>query len=128
MIGIRLEKGGVKMARVLRKKAASRKNNKTNLVTFVRYFRYDFGGGGLPLGHDHDDAAELIFGNGRTVWRIRAAALMLHSFVEQHGKQRGDSQSLPYDKDYDSRSYKQEYEFPSEFTHAVVEKLVRRDL
>lgn len=112
------------MARTLKKKTVTKKNNKTSLVTFVRYYRYDIGGGGPPFGHDHDDAASLDFKNGRSVWCTRDAARVLHGFVVEHGTPTGDKQCLPYDKDYDSRSYKQQFKISARFTSKVVAKLV----
>lgn len=115
------------MTLALRKKAETKKKEKTNLVTLTRYFRYDLTGGGLPFGHTHEDAAELTFQKGRSVWRTRSSAVDLQLFVEKHGKSVGERQNLPYDKDYDSRSYSQQYELPSEFTFAVLNRVVSQE-
>jgi len=106
------------------KTVKSRKQAIGVMVVLTRYYRYDFGGGGMPLGHDRDDAADLKFSCGKSVWRARYQAVKLQKFVEKHGKPVGERQHLPYDRDYSSQSYKQAYLFPKEFTATVVGRLV----
>src|SRR3989344_3457729 len=113
------------MSKVLRKATKTRLDRSKkvkrvlNKVIFVRYFRYDLYGG-FPLGHCHEDAAELVFGNKRTIWRIRDAVLELSNFIDKHGKPAGDREPLPYDKDYGQDSYKQSYILTHRFTFLAV--------
>lgn len=76
------------------------------------YFDYDWGGGGMPFGHARDLHVEVSRRGAKTIARTANEAEVLLRKVNSMGKLVGRRKSLPYSKDWSSRSYKQKYELP----------------
>lgn len=109
-----LDKEGVVMAK---NSVAKRGDVKAKLGV---YYDYDLTGGGPPFGHVRTFHVELTLG-GKTIVRNASAGEKLKRMVEKHGKPSGEKESLPYDRDYSSRSYEQWFVLTPSFTAKRIE-------